>query len=178
MEEFESPTEQAQEDTHHHAMHSTERWVGLVALSSAILAALAAVTMLMAAHHADEAQIVQIQCSDKWAEYQAKKSKSLQVSSKDELLVAGGHPVPEADRKYLERHGEEEKELKAEAEKLRDEAKQHMQRHQPLAIGVTMFQVAIAVGAISVLSKRPPFWYVSLAFGAIGVIFFVKGLIS
>jgi hypothetical protein len=178
MEEFESPTEQAQEDIHHHAMHSAERWVGRVALSSALLAALAAIAALMAAHHANEQSIIQLQCSDKWAEYQAKKGKSLQVSSKDELLVAGGHPVPEADRKYLERHAEEEKDLKAEAEKLRDETAVHARRHQPLAIGVTMFQVAIAVGAISVLSKRPPFWYVSLAFGAIGIIFFVRGLIS
>ena len=32
-----------------------------------------------------------------------------------------------------------------------------------------MFQVAIAVGAISVLTKRREFWFVSLAFGAIGV---------
>src|SRR2546421_9519661 len=119
MEEMESPTEQAQEDIHHHAQHATEKWIGWAALSSALLAALAAVTALMAAHHANEAQIVQIQCSDKWAEYQAKKNKSLQVSSKDELLVAGGYSVPEVDRKYLERHGEEEKELKAEAEKLR-----------------------------------------------------------
>ena len=39
-----------------------------------------------------------------------------------------------------------------------------------------MFQVAIAVGAISVLTKRREFWFVSLVFGAIGVGFLIWGL--
>jgi hypothetical protein len=178
MEEIESPTEQAQEDVHHHAHHAAEKWIAWAALSSAILAALAAVTALMAAHHANEAAIVQIQTSDKWAEYQAKKAKSLAVANKDELLIAGKNPVPEADRAYLERHADEEKELKAEAEHLQREANDHLKRHQPLAIGVTMFQVAIAVAAISVLSKRPPFWLVSMGFGAVGVLFLAWGLVQ
>ena len=40
-----------------------------------------------------------------------------------------------------------------------------------------MFQVAIAIGAISVLTKRRGFWFVALAFGAFGVGFLVWGLI-
>src|SRR5436305_14210193 len=128
MEEIESPTEQAQEDIHHHAHHAIEKWIAWAALSSAFLAALAAVTALMAAHHANEAQIVQLRCFDKWSEYQAKKSKSLTVASKDEVLAAMGKPVPEADQKYLERHGEEEQKLKAEAEELQRDTNDHLKR--------------------------------------------------
>jgi hypothetical protein len=178
MEEMESPTEQAQEDIHHHAHHATEKWIAWAALSSALLAALAAITALMAAHHANEAQIVQLRCSDKWAEYQAKKNKSLTVMSKDEVLTAVGKPIPEDDREYLLRHADEERKLKSEAEELQRETNDHLKRHMPLAIGVTMFQVAIAVAAISVLSKRPPFWFVSLGFGAAGIVFFVWGLVQ
>src|SRR5438105_1971381 len=131
MEEMESPTEHAQEDIHHHAQHATEKWIGWAALSSALLAALTAVTSLMAGHHANEAGIVTTRCSDKWNEYQAKKEKSLAVANKDELLEAMGKPVPDGDHEYLDRHADEEKKLRAEAEKLRDEAQDHAKRHTP-----------------------------------------------
>jgi hypothetical protein len=47
-----------------------------------------------------------------------------------------------------------------------------------LSLGVTMFQVAIAVGAISVLTRRRNFWFASLAFGAVGVGFLGYGLLG
>lgn len=175
MEEMEVPIEQAQEDIHHQAHHSGERWIGWVALSSALLAALAAVAALAAGHRANEAQLIQLKASDKWNEYQAKKQKSLAVESRDTLLEALGKPVPQADRQYLERHGEEEKELRAKAEEFEKESGQNNRAHVPLSYGVTMFQVAIAIGAISALSRRPPFWYVSLCFGVAGIAFLVWG---
>jgi hypothetical protein len=44
-----------------------------------------------------------------------------------------------------------------------------------LARGVTMFQIAIAVAAISVLTKRTRFWYVALGFAVVGLFFLVQG---
>ncbi len=180
MEEIEANPEQAQEDLHHHAIHSAEPWIARVALTSALIAAMAAVCSMLAAHHANEANIITIKASDKWNEYQAKKQKSLAVANKDEILEKLGKPgeklISEEDHKYLERHGEQEKELMAEAKKLEEESTEHMHRHHPLAMGVTMFQVAIALSAITVLSKRPALWYVSLAFGLGGIIFLVLGI--
>jgi len=176
MEEIEANPEQAQEDIHHHAEHGGAPWISRVALTSAIIAAFAAVSSMLAAHHANEANILQLQASDKWNEYQAKKQKSLIVSSKVETLEKQKLPVNEDDHKYLERHGEQEKDLMGEAKKLEGESREHMHRHHPLAMAVTMFQVAIAVSAISVLSKRPPFWWVSLGFGAVGILFLAWGL--
>lgn len=177
MEEIEVPLEKSEEDIHEHAHHAKERWVGWAALTSALLAALAAVTALQAGHHVNEAGILQTRVSDKWNEYQAKKEKSLAVESRDMVLESNGKPVPQADRDYLKRHGEDEKELKAEAEEMQKEVDEHIARHTPFSYGVTMFQVAIAVVAVSVLSKKPAFFFVSLGFGAVGIFFFVKGLI-
>jgi hypothetical protein len=42
---------------------------------------------------------------------------------------------------------------------------------------VTFFQVAIAVAAISVLTKRRKFWFVSLGFGLLGLFFLIFSLI-
>jgi len=41
-----------------------------------------------------------------------------------------------------------------------------------------MFQIAIAVGAISVMTKRKMFWGVSLLFGATGVYYLAHGLMA
>src|SRR5437588_3575064 len=114
MEEIEANPEQAQEDIHHHAEHGGAPWISRVALTSAIIAAFAAVSSMLAAHHANEANILQLQASDKWNEYQAKKQKSLAVNIKDELLVAMGKSATEEDKKYLERHGDQEKDLMTE----------------------------------------------------------------
>ena len=67
-------------------------------------------------------------------------------------------------------------EIKEKAEELEKESKKHLRAHVPLSRGLTMFQVAIAVGAISVLTKRREFWCVCLAFGGFGIWFLVCGL--
>ena len=58
----------------------------------------------------------------------------------------------------------------------RNPAESHLRKHQVLARSVTLFQITIAIGAISVLTKRRRFWLLSLMSGAIGVVFFVQGL--
>src|SRR5437588_12336841 len=104
MEEIEANPEQAQEDIHHHAEHGGAPRISRVALSSAIIAAFAAVSSMLAAHHANEANILQLQASDKWNEYQAKKQKSLAIATKIETFEKQYLPVNDDDRKYLERH--------------------------------------------------------------------------
>ncbi len=65
-EEIEVPTEHLHEHMEHEAEEGREKWVLGVALSSAFLAAFAAVASLMAGHHANEAMIDQIRASDQW----------------------------------------------------------------------------------------------------------------
>jgi len=40
-----------------------------------------------------------------------------------------------------------------------------------------MFQIAIAIGAISVLTKRRKFWAISLGFRAVGLFFTVESFL-
>ncbi|PYL78250.1 MAG: hypothetical protein DMF27_04395, partial [Verrucomicrobia bacterium] len=46
------------------------------------------------------------------------------------------------------------------------------------ARGVTLLQIAIAVAAISVLTKRRRYWMVSMILGAIGCIFLALGFVQ
>lgn len=148
-----------------------------VALSSALLAGLAAVCSLLAGHHANEAMIEQIQSSDQWAFFQAKGIKAAVLGSKIELLEAEGKTVSEKDRQKIADYKKEQDDIAHEAKHKQEEAEGHLHRHVVFARGVTLFQIAIAVGAIAALTSRPSFWFVSLGFGAVGVWFLCQGFL-
>ena len=176
MEEPEVPLEEVQEHLHEHAHEEKSGFISAIALSTAIIAAFAAITSLLAGDHANEAMISQIQSSDQWAFYQAKSIKSAVVTSKNTLLEAQGHKVDEKDAEKLKDYAKDQAEIKKEAEDLSHEAKDHLARHKILASGVTLLQIAIAIGAISALTKRRSFWFVSLLFGLGGISCLVREL--
>jgi hypothetical protein len=175
MEEAEVPLESIQEDIHHHAGHSPQKWISWVALSTAILAVLAAITGLLSGSHANEAMMNQIEASDQWSYYQAKSVKAAVLDAK--MSLTGSAPN-EQDRKKAEGYQEQEKEIQAEAEKKGREAKQNFHEHEIFARGVTMFQIAIAIAAISALTAKRRFWFVSLLFGIVGCVFLVLGSLA
>jgi hypothetical protein len=53
----------------------------------------------------------------------------------------------------------------------------HAERHDILAKGVTLFQIAIAIGAISIIVKRKAMWFMSLLFGSTGLYFLIEELL-
>ena len=177
MEAPEVPTEHLHEHMEHSTEHSKERWIMGVALSSAILAAFAAVVSLMAGHHANEAMIEQIKAADQWNYYQAKGIKVSVLGSKIELLK-GLHRVPgPQDEEKLAQYKEEQEKIMEESKKLEESSEAHLKYHVTLARAVTLFQIAIAVGAISALTRKRVFWFVSLGFGAVGLVFFLIGIL-
>jgi len=178
MEAPEVPTEHLHEEINDHAGHAKARWTLGVALSSALLAGLAAVCSLLAGHHANEAMIEQIQSSDQWAYYQAKGIKSAVLGSKLELLEAEGKPVSARDRQKLSDYKKEQDEIQALAHEKQLASENHLEKHVVFSRGVTLFQVAIAVGAISVLTNRRSFWFVSLGFGLIGAVFMAEAWLA
>src|SRR5213083_606796 len=119
MEEAEVPLEQAHEQVHHSAEHSGERWISWVALSTALLAVLAAIAGLLSGKHANEAMMSQIEASDQWSYYQAKSIKASVLDAKISLAAAPN----ESDRVKAERYEKEQEEIKSEAERKEKEAK-------------------------------------------------------
>jgi hypothetical protein len=174
----EVPLEHVQEQLVEHAENAQEAWIMKVALTAAILAVLAAVAALLAEHEATHAMIDQIQASDHWSYYQAKGIKLGLLNSKIELLDASGKAASDADRQGVARYKAEQEEIKREAEAKQTESEACLHAHTVLSGSVTMFQVGIAVGAISVLTKRKRFWLGSLLFGLVGAVFFVFGLVA
>ena len=174
MEEAEVPLEHLHEQAHETAKHSEEAWISWVALSTAILAVLAAIASLLSGEHANEAMINQIEASDQWSYYQAKSIKAAVLDAKTVFTGASS----ESDQSKRDRYAHEQEEIKSEAQHKQAAAKSYFHKHEVFARGVTMFQIAIAIAAISALTKKRSFWAVSLVFGALGCAFLVLAAIT
>jgi hypothetical protein len=181
MEELEVPTESLQETITEEAEHQNNqeksRWISWVALSSALLAVLAAITALLAGHHSNEAVIDQIQASDSWAHYQAKAIKAAILSSKIEIIKSMGHPVLSEDTEKSAAYKRDQEEISERAREKEEASKKHFAHHMIFARGLTLYQIAIAIAAISVLTRRPHFWWLGLGFGGVGTFFLIQGLV-
>jgi len=174
MEEAEVPLEHLHEQAHETAKHSGEIWISWVALSTAILAVLAAIASLLSGEHANEAMMSQIEAADQWSYYQAKSIKAAVLDAKTAFTGAPDG----AEQSTRTRYEKEQEEIKADAERKQTAAKSSFHKHEVFARGVTMFQIAIAIAAISALTKKRSFWFVSLLFGAAGCVFLLLAAIA
>lgn len=174
MEEAEVPLENCHETVLEHAEKSGERWISGVALSTALLAVLAAIAGLLAGTRANEAMLSQIESSDQWAFYQAKGIKAAVLDLKISLMATPDVHDTEKAAKYQEEQAEIQKEAKA----CEHKAKLSFSQHEIFARGVTLFQIAIAVAAISALTRRRAYWFVSMTLGMVGCYFLGTGLLT
>jgi hypothetical protein len=166
------------------------RWLLWLSLSTAIIAVLAAIASLESGDHANEAIILKTEATltqsredDAWGYYQAKSIKQEMLETMSELA-----PRPELAAAWKAKAATEKKEKaekQAEAEKLAREvadgdkdARHHLDTHHQFAKAVTVFQVAIALAAIAALTRRKLLWWVSLAIGGGGGLFFVFGFLA
>lgn len=168
MEEIEVPTEHLHEAIEEKAKEHETGWSMYVAISTAMVAVLAALAGLMAGHHSNEALIDQIKASDQWSFYQAKGIKA-------EIKAMGVNGV--VDAAAVAKYKKDQEAIKEKAEENEKSSEAHLTHHVLLARSVTLFQVAIAISAIAILTKRKPMWFAGLFFSAIGIVFFVLGLL-
>jgi hypothetical protein len=150
-----------------------------IALSTALLAVLAAVAALRAGatvNHAlllrADATQLQSKASDQWAYYQAKGVKAaVQESTRATWLAAGKEPPPAIEEKVARYEKEQEaiREKAVELEKERDtkvaESNHLLHGHHGFANAVALFQVAIALGAVAALTRSRVVWAGSIVVG-------------
>ena len=181
-EEIEVPTEHLHEKMHEeaheaHASSKERSWISRVAVSSALLAVAAAISALLAGHHANEAILEQMKATDQWQYYQAKSIKLAVLQGGNELLEADGKPVSDKRKHKVTEYQSEMKEIEDKGHELEESSEAHMLHHVWIARGVTAFQIAIAPIAIAVLAKRPKLWWLSLGLGALGLLLFGFGIL-
>jgi hypothetical protein len=180
-------TENLREAIREELEHEGGSFLKQIALTTALLAAFAAIAALRAGATVNEALVLkteatrlQAEASDQWAYYQAKGLKAaVQEASATSWLAMDKQPPA----KYLEeqkRYKDEQAEIKKKAEEKeheRDEKSKEadhlLHRHHGFANCVALFQVSIALGAVAALTKNRLVWFGSMAIGLAGVGLFV-----
>jgi hypothetical protein len=168
MEEFDDPTESLHEKINDEARERKEekRWSLWVAVSTALFAVLAAIASLFAGHYSNEALIEQIKASDQWAYYQAKSIKLA-------VVTYAAKPDPAAAAKL---NGDEAT-IQSQAREKEANSEHLLQKHVVLARAVTLFQIAIAISAISIVASKRFLWVIAVVTSAAALVFFVTGLL-
>lgn len=158
-----------------------------IALTTALFAALGAVSALRAGGTANEALVLkteatrlQAEASDQWAYYQAKGIKAAVQESLRTTWTAAGKPVPPDVEKKIQQYAADQQDIEKtahEKERERDEksaeADRLMERHHRYANSVALIQVSIALAAVSALTRQRLIWVGSIALGLTGAGSFV-----
>lgn len=182
-EEADVPTERLHEAIQEELDRDGGRLLRLVALSTALLAACAAVAALGAGSTINEALLLktegtrlQAEASDQWAYYQAKGIKAAVAEAARTTWQAAGKEPPASYAATESRYATEQESIKQAAEgkqRQRDEKEREadalIRRHHGYANAVALLQVSIALGAIAALTRRRMAWFGSMALGLVGL---------
>jgi len=162
----------------HAAQHDPAGMAGQLAVVTAILATVGALfaymggaTQANAGLYKNDAAIKKTEASNQWNYYQAK-------SGKQNLSELALELAPESRKTFyadeIKRYKAEKAEIKLAAEKLDAESKtwddksaEQMHQHHRWAQATTALQIAIAMAAIALLTKKR--WLEKLVFGVSGV---------
>jgi hypothetical protein len=156
----------------------TDRFAGRIAVTTAILATVGALfayqagaTQANASLYKNNAAIRKTEASNQWNYYQAKSSKQ-NLAELGAVLVNGDKA--EQFRVEVDRYKKEKAEIQTGAQKLEDEAKawdrrsdEEMHLHHRWAQATTGLQIAIAMAAIALLTRRT--WLQYAVYGVAGL---------
>ncbi|MEI6213707.1 MAG: DUF4337 domain-containing protein [Desulfuromonadales bacterium] len=168
-----------------------EKWSGYLALSTAIMAVLAALTTLYMGKYSSRAIMAQGQESDQWAYYQAKSIKQhtfeisrnaleLQFHSQKDLPVSVTEDFQKTLKKYtddIKRYETEKKEIKEKAESIAKAKLKAQDMGGNFAYSLIFLQIALMLSSISSLTKRKYLWYIGLACNLGWLFFFIDAWI-
>jgi len=165
-------------EVEHVAQHGGDNFTSRVAVLTAVLSTVGAIFGYLGGHsqnaallYKNEAAIQKTSASNQWNYYQAKSNKQ-NLAELSIVLTAG-----EARDKYAQdvaRYKKEKEEIKVEAEKLEAVAKEADQKsdremhvHERWALATTLLQIAIAMAAITLLTRKR--WMLFGVYGATGL---------
>ena len=165
-------------EVEHVAQHGGDNFTSRLAVLTAVLSTVGAIFGYLGGHsqnaallYKNEASIVKTAASNQWNYYQAKSNKQ-NLAELSVVLTSG-----EAQQKFklaVDRYQLEKAEIKTQAEKLEAEvdtanknSEMEMHVHERWALATTLLQIAIALAAITLLTRKR--WMLFGVFGATGV---------
>jgi len=165
-------------EVEHVAQHCGDDFTSRLAVLTAILSTVGAIFGYMGGHaqnsallYKNEAAIQKTSASNQWNYYQAKSNKQ-NLAELSVTLTTGEDQQKFKDA--VERYKKEKEEIKVEADKLEAAAKEadhhseaEMHVHERWALATTLLQIAIALSAITLLTRKR--WMLVGVFGATGL---------
>ena len=152
---------------------SIAMFTAVIATVGALFGYMGGATQANAGLYKNNAAIKKTEASNQWNYYQAKSSKQ----NLSELAMELAPAKKDFYQEEIKRYKAEKSDIKAGAEKLEAEAKawdeksdEQMHQHHRWAQATTVLQVAIAMAAIALLSKKKWLEYVMYIAGAGGVV--------
>ncbi|MEY3872304.1 MAG: hypothetical protein RLZZ296_1299 [Pseudomonadota bacterium] len=162
----------------HVAQHGGDNFTSRLAVLTAVLSTVGAIFGYLGGHsqnaallYKNEASIVKTAASNQWNYYQAKSNKQ-NLAELSVVLTSG-----DAQQKFkqaVDRYQLEKAEIKLQAEKLEAEvdtanknSEMEMHVHERWALATTLLQIAIALAAITLLTRKR--WMLFGVFGASGL---------
>jgi hypothetical protein len=170
-----------------------ERWTRYVSLTMVIIAVSAAIATLKGGGFStrtlkemNEATFNQAQASDEWSYFEAKSIKQNLYEIELEHLTAATPPDAAAIAKMkakIDQYAKDKADITANAKKLeaaRDEARKNAtnaaEHSREMGLSITIFQIAIALGAMCLIVKKKPLWFGAIILGAFAIVQMVRVL--
>ncbi|MGH9443356.1 MAG: DUF4337 family protein [Thermoanaerobaculia bacterium] len=189
--ELEREFDRLQESIHEAAEDEKagRRFLRSVALSTALIAVIAALASLEAGGTINEALLkknasmaLSTEAFDAWAQYQSKGIKAAVLSAQKQILISLDRvPQPSIDADLV-RYQKEQADISTANRKIEktsrdeDEEAEHLiHRHHRFAASVALLQIAVALSAIAALARNRGMWMLSLALAAVGAAVFADG---
>jgi hypothetical protein len=155
-----------------------------------LLALGATLSTLRVGSYSNRSILRQTQASNQWAYFQAKSIKSylyelqkerLEIEAKQirstgpkELLDYYEKKI-ESYAKKLKTYEEERTAIQNEAKILEGQRDVALLHSQAFGVAVILLQLAILLSSIAALMKKKMVWYLGLALGAVGAVYFANG---
>lgn len=151
-------------------------WSRGVAVSTLVMALLAAITALLAGFAAHESLLQRTSEIIEVSYLEGDRVEVEVLKSKHEILTALGKQPDEAEVERIRQYEERIEELEIEAEQEESLVLEETSVHYIFAIGVTFFSFAITLSGMSIIVKRKWLWGIGLGVGAVGVLFVGAGI--
>lgn len=168
-----------------------EKWTTYMAITTVIIVVCATLSTFKGGGYSTRSLMNQTQASDQWAFYQSKSLKSyifemqkdnLELQNQQNIklnvpaeVVASYKEKIDTYSKKLHQYEAEKEEITMKAKKFeaeRDECKLH---GSAFGIAVIFLQISILLSSISALAKKKYVWFLSLAVGVVGILYFADG---
>jgi len=168
-----------------------EQWTTYMAISTVIIVVCATLSTFKGGGYSNKSLMNQTSASDQWSFYESKSLKSYVFEMrKDNLemqteMISKSNPSPDVLAKYTEKidvctkkihqYDLDKEEISKNAKKFeadRDECKLH---GSAFGIAVIFLQISILLSSISALAKKKYVWFLSLAVGVVGIVYFLDG---